>query len=93
MNSETNISVKDAQSEANRRGLICIIILIVGCLGGITVGYRAVESVFTLSLVIIPTMTTLSLLLAVAPMKWIINMASITIAIDLILLSYYFFLA
>lgn len=30
-------------------------------------------------------MTTLSLLLAVAPMKWIINMASITIAIDLIL--------
>ncbi len=86
-----NTEINSSELDQKRHGLISIIILIIGCLGGITVGYRAVESVFTLSLVIIPTMTTLSLLLAVAPMKWIIKMATITVSIDLLLLIYFFF--
>lgn len=86
-----NVESQTSELDQNRHGLIAIIILIIGCLGGITVGYKAIESVFTLSLVIIPTMTTLSLLLAVAPMKWIIRMTIVCVAIDLLLLTYYFF--
>lgn len=91
MNTQVNISEKEANLEANRHGLICVIILIIGCLGGITVGYRAIESIIALTLVVLPTMTTLSLLLAVAPMKWIIRMALISVAMDLLILTYYFF--
>lgn len=91
MKAEINLSPKERYLEENRHGLICMVILIVGCLGGLTVGYGAVESVLTLSLVIIPTMTTLSLLLAVSPMKWIMNLSILSISIDLILLAYFFF--
>lgn len=91
MNTHVNISEKEANLESNRHGLICVIILIIGCLGGITVGYRAIESIIALTLVVLPTMTTLSLLLAVAPMKWIIRMALISVAMDLLILTYYFF--
>ncbi len=92
MSTHANISEQEANLDANRHGLICVIILIIGCLGGITVGYRAIESALALSLVVLPTMTTLSLLLAVAPMKWIIRMATVSVAIDLLVLAYYFFI-
>ena len=92
MSTHANISEQEANLDANRHGLICVIILIIGCLGGITVGYRAIESALSLSLVVLPTMTTLSLLLAVAPMKWIIRMATVSVAIDLLVLAYYFFI-
>lgn len=49
MKTQVNISEKEANLEANRHGLICVIILIIGCLGGITVGYRAIESIITCS--------------------------------------------
>jgi hypothetical protein len=91
MKADINLSEKERYLEENRHGLICMVILVVGCLGGLTVGYGAVESVFTLSLVILPTMTTLSLLLAVSPMKWIMNMSIVSISIDLLLIGYFFF--
>ena len=89
METNTHISEFDKKLNANRHGLICIIILVIGCMGGITTGFRAIESAFTLSLVVIPTMITLSLLLAVAPMRWILNAAAISVAIDIILLVYF----
>jgi hypothetical protein len=92
MSTEIKISESDRYLEENRHGIICIVILLIGCLGGITVGYKAIENIFTLSLVIIPTMTTLSLLLAVSPMKWIIKMASVSVIIDVILLIYFYFI-
>ena len=76
----------------NRFGLISAILLIVGCLGGITVGLGAVNDTFALILVVIPTMTTLSLLLAVAPMKAIFTSGIIAVTIDVILLCYYLLL-
>lgn len=80
-----------SESEFNRFGLICVILLVVGCLGGVTVGLGAINSVVMLSMVVIPTMTTLSLLLAVSPMKYILTAASISIIIDLLLLTYFLF--
>lgn len=87
---ETNTASEFTKtSEFNRFGLISMILLIIGCLGGVTVGLGAINYTFTLILVVIPTMTTLSLLLAVSPMKWIINAAAICVVIDLVLMIYF----
>lgn len=75
--------------EFNRFGWIAIILTVVGCLGGLTVGMGAIENTMALIVVIIPTMITLSFLLAVSPMKWILYAAIITVLIDLILMTYY----
>jgi hypothetical protein len=75
--------------EFNRFGWISMIILVIGCLGGLTVGMGAIESTAALVVVVIPTMVTLSLLLAVAPMKWIMTSAAIALTIDIILFTYY----
>ncbi len=75
----------------NRFGLTSAILLIVGCLGGITVGLGAVDNIFALILVVMLTMTTLSLLLALAPMKYIINVGIVAVLVDVILITYYVF--
>jgi hypothetical protein len=80
---------KHIDSEYNRFGLIAVLILLVGCMGGITVGMGAIKDTWALILVVLPTMLTLSLLLAVAPMKWIYRAASISVAIDVLLIIYY----
>ncbi|MFM7682352.1 MAG: hypothetical protein ACKO7P_06360 [Bacteroidota bacterium] len=75
--------------EFNRFGFISAIILIVGCHGGLTVGMGAIENTLALIAVLIPTMITLSFLLAVAPMRWIMISATTSVILDLILLIYY----
>jgi hypothetical protein len=77
------------ESEFNRFGLISIILLIVGCFGGVAVGLGAIKYIPTLILVVVPTMTTLSLLLAVAPMKWIWRGAVVSVSIDALLILYF----
>jgi hypothetical protein len=78
-----------SDSEFNRFGLICVILTVVGCLGGIAVGLGAINNVVSLSAVIIPTMATLSLLLSVSPMRWILTAALAAVSLDLILILYY----
>lgn len=80
------------ESEFNRFGLISMILLVVGCVGGIAVGLGAIKYTGTLILCVVPTMTTLSLLLAVAPMKWIWRSAFLSMAIDFILIIYFLFI-
>ena len=75
--------------EFNRFGIIAVIILINGCLGGLTMGLGAVLHTATLILVVVPTMLTLSLLLAVAPMRWIVASAILNAAIELCLILIY----
>ena len=77
------------EMEDNRYGWISIVILIVGCLGGMTVGLGALGSTFALISIVVPTMITLSLLLAVAPMRWIALSAITCASIDLIFLAYF----
>lgn len=76
-------------AEFNRFGLISIILIIVGCLGGITVGMGAIDHVWSLTLVVIPTMTALSLVLALSPMRYIFYATTVSIVIDVILLVYF----
>ncbi|WP_343635454.1 hypothetical protein [Fluviicola sp.] len=69
-----------------RFGVIAISLLIIGCLGGIAMNYGAALHIWSLIAVVIPTMTTLSLLLAVAPMRWILNAFIVTLIIDLLVI-------
>jgi hypothetical protein len=73
-------------AEFNRYSIISGVLLIVGCLGGLTVGMGAINNIIQLIFVVVPTMATLSLLLALAPMKQVLNLAAITVIIDLIIL-------
>ena len=77
------------EMEFNRFGWIAIILLVVGCLGGLTVGMGATGSTFALIAILIPTMLTLSFLLSVAPMKWIAVATLVTVSVDLLFFSYY----
>ncbi|MEY4659556.1 MAG: hypothetical protein RJB36_1322 [Bacteroidota bacterium] len=77
------------EMEFNRFGWIAIILLVVGCLGGVTVGMGALESTVALIAIVVPTMLTLSLLLAVAPMRWIALASMATVSVDLLFFSYY----
>lgn len=75
--------------ELNRYGVISMMILVVGCAGGITVGLGAIQYTSTLIAVVVPTMLTLSLILAVAPMKWITAALVTSLTIDLLLIIYF----
>jgi hypothetical protein len=77
--------------EVNRYGVISIVLLIVGCMGGLTVGLGAIDHTWQLIAVVIPTMLTLSLLLAVAPMKQIMNSMLIAVVIDVVIMLLNFF--
>jgi hypothetical protein len=72
--------------EENRYGIISFVILVIGCLGGLTMMYGAAHSTLVLIAVVIPTMTTLSLLLAVAPMRLLYIAFGITVITDLLVL-------
>ena len=74
--------------EINRYGIISTLLIIVGCLGGITVGLGAIESYLQLTLIVLTTMLSLSTILAVAPMKYILNLSAIAILVDVVLIIY-----
>ncbi|MEN9399745.1 MAG: hypothetical protein RL632_846 [Bacteroidota bacterium] len=77
------------KAEFNRFGIICVVLTIVGCLGGIAVGLGAIEHYFTLTLVVVPTMATLSLLIAVAPMRSILFAGAISLIVDVSMILYF----
>jgi hypothetical protein len=77
------------KAEFNRFGIICVVLTIVGCLGGIAVGLGAIQYYFTLSLVVVPTMATLSLLIAVAPMRSILIAGAISFIVDVMMILYF----
>lgn len=72
----------------NRYGIISILLLFVGCGGGIAVGLGALDSVIQLILLVVPTMIALSMILAVAPMKAIIYTSVIAFTIYILVIVY-----
>ncbi|MDB3907165.1 hypothetical protein OAK35_00700 [Crocinitomicaceae bacterium] len=76
-------------TEFNRFGLICAVILIVGCSGGLAVGLGGVQYLGTLIAAVIPTMITLSLLIAVAPMKYIMISGITATIINFLMIAYF----
>ena len=82
-------TILKANSEFNRFGLYAVILLVVGCTGGLAVGVGAVNSTFALICLVIPTMTSLSLLLGLAPMKLLLRVSVIATIINLLFIAYY----
>ena len=79
------------EAEFNRFGINSAVLIITGCLGGIAVGLGAIESTIALSFVVFPTMTALSMVLGLAPMRTIIWSTAIAVVIDMTLITYYSF--
>jgi hypothetical protein len=87
--SQTKMGKFIAEADFNRFGVISAVLTVVGIMGGIVTGMGAVENTITLSLVLIPTMVTLSCILAVQPMRWILGAGAVSFGIDLIMMAYY----
>jgi hypothetical protein len=68
--------------EFNRFGLIPLLLLIVGCIGGIAAAYGAQASILKLSMIAFPTIISLAMVLAVAPMRIIAFVSAIAILLD-----------
>ncbi len=83
----SNSFVNEAVNDQNRHFSIVIVLLVVGCLGGVAVGLGALSSILQISLLVFPVMATLSLLLAVQPMKYIMASAAIACIIDVIIIA------
>jgi len=76
-------------TEFHRFGIYAGILLIIGCTGGLAVGLGAVNSIITLIAIVVPTMATLALLLALAPMKILMKVAAAATIINTLFIAYY----
>ena len=72
--------------DMNRYGIISMLLLVVGCMGGIAVGLGGLESVIQLIFLVVPTMAALAMILAVAPMKYIVYTSLAAVTFDIIIL-------
>jgi hypothetical protein len=79
------------EMELNRFGTVSIIIILIGTLSAIAVSQGAGTSWIQLSILVIPLMITLVLLLAVMPMRLILNATLVTLIIDVLVLLYNLF--
>jgi|APGre2960657404_1045060.scaffolds.fasta_scaffold23339_2 hypothetical protein len=89
--SQTKLGQFIADAEFNRFGVISAVLTVVGILGGVVTGLGAVENTVALSLVLIPTMVTLSCILAVQPMKYVMAAGIVSASIDVLMMAYYLF--
>ena len=89
VNAETTIINSNTEfwknAEFNRFGIIPLLLVIIGCIGGIAVAFGAQGDAILIGAVAFPTMIALSLILAVAPMRAIFIACTITIIIDLLI--------
>ncbi len=73
--------------DMNRYGIISMLLLVVGILAGIAVGTGGIESTIQLIFLAFTTMASLSMVLAVAPMKVIVYTSLAAIAVDIVILA------
>ncbi len=74
----------EENAEFDRFSIISVGILLIGIIGGITVGVFVQEHIWQIAVIALCTMLCLSTMLAVMPMKYIIRSTIVTLAIDLI---------
>lgn len=73
-------------AEENRFGIISMLLIFIGCLGGFTLSMGGLRSDAALIALIVCTMTTLSLMLAVQPMRYIIYAGIGSVVINILVL-------
>ena len=76
----------NARAEFDRFSIISVGFLIIGIVGGVTVGISAFEHIWQIGVIAGITMLSLSLMLAVAPIKWILRSIVAAVAIDLLII-------
>ncbi len=76
----------ETQSEFNRYGITSMFFLLIGIFGGITIAISAYAHLWQITVIAMLTMLSLSLMLAVAPMKYILRVTAVTLLIDLLIL-------
>ncbi|WP_027420772.1 hypothetical protein [Crocinitomix catalasitica] len=72
--------------ESQRYGIMSILLLIVGCSAGIAVGLGALTQVFSLIILSMTTMAALSMMIALAPLKYIFITSGLAIFVDMIII-------
>jgi uncharacterized membrane protein len=71
----------------NQFGVMSMLLIFIGCLSGVTVGLVGFSNDVALISIIIPTMSTLALILSIQPIKYILIAGLITTIVDLLLLT------
>lgn len=71
-------------AETNRYGIISMLLIAVGCLGGVGVGTGGLQYTVELIILVASTMFALAMILAVAPMKWILYSSFISILLSIV---------
>ena len=74
--------------EFNRFGIISMLVVILGCVGGMAAAFGALDNTWKLGMISFPTVISLALVLAVSPMKIIVYASSIALILDLIILFF-----
>lgn len=75
-------------AEFNRFGIIAILVLVIGCAGGIAAAFGAQADALKIGLVAFPSIITLALILAVAPMRAIFFASAIAFILDIVILAF-----
>lgn len=71
-------------AEENRFGVISFLLIFIGCIGAFTLSVGGLHNDATLIGLIVTTMATLSLMLAVQPMRYVIYGAVAALAVNII---------
>ena len=74
--------------EFSRFGIISMLVVVLGCVGGMAASFGAKDDVVKLGMMAFPTIISLALILAVAKMRIIVYVSIIAIILDLIVLIF-----
>lgn len=78
---------EEEEMEFNRFGLISVGFLLIGTIGGLTVGLSAFHHLWQIAIIAVCTMLAFSLMLAVAPMKWIVRTTALALIVDFLFIA------
>jgi phage shock protein PspC (stress-responsive transcriptional regulator) len=70
--------------EFSRFGIIAILVVFIGCTGGIAASFGAGDSLIKLAMIAFPSIISLALILAVAPMRVIFYVSLIAVLMDIL---------
>ena len=88
VNTTKSISVFWEKIEFSRYGIISMMVVFLGCIGGLAASFGAGNDVLQLGLIVFPTIISLALILAVVPMRVIVYVSTIAIILDLLVLVF-----
>lgn len=74
--------------EFKRFSVIPMLLIVIGCLGGLSAAFGAMGSTVKLALLAFPTIISLAFMLAVAPMRIIVWTSAIAVLLDILIILF-----